>query len=134
MKIDGSCHCGAIRYEAEIDPARVRICHCTDCQIFSGSAFRIAAPADEKDFRLIAGSPKIYVKVGEGGARRAQAFCADCGTAIYATSVDDGPKTIGIRAATARQRAELVPRRQFWHRSALSWLGRMECLETHDTQ
>ena len=31
MKIDGSCHCGAIVYEADIDPAQVRICHCTDC-------------------------------------------------------------------------------------------------------
>jgi hypothetical protein len=134
MNIDGSCHCGAVRYEADIDPARVRICHCTDCQVLSGSAFRIAVPTDEKDFRLTAGKPKIYLKTSESGARRAQAFCAECGTAIYATSVGDGPKTIGIRASTARQRAELIPRRQFWHRSALPWLGTMECLETYETQ
>jgi hypothetical protein len=134
MKIDGSCHCGAIRYEAEIDPERVRICHCTDCQVLSGAAFRITAPTPEGDFRLLAGTPKIHVKTGESGAKRVQAFCAACGTPIYATSDGAGPKTIGIRAATARQRTELNPRRQFWHRSALPWLADIACLETFDTQ
>jgi len=28
----------------------------------------------------------------------------------------------GIRVGTARQRDELVPRTQYWHRSALRWL------------
>jgi len=39
MNIDGSCHCGQITFEAEIDPDRVRICNCTDCQVMPGSAF-----------------------------------------------------------------------------------------------
>ena len=43
MKIEGGCHCGGIRFEAEVDPAAVVICHCTDCQTFSGSAFRTVA-------------------------------------------------------------------------------------------
>jgi hypothetical protein len=29
MKIDGCCHCGYITYEAEIDPEKILICHCT---------------------------------------------------------------------------------------------------------
>ena len=37
MKIEGGCHCGYIAYEAEVDPERVLICHCTDCQTLSGS-------------------------------------------------------------------------------------------------
>lgn len=122
MHIDGSCHCGAIRYEADIDPAAVGICHCTDCQIFSGSAFRITVMAGKDRFRLIAGTPKIYVKTAESGNQRAQAFCADCGTALYATSATD-PQVYGLRAGTARQRLQLVPQRQIWCRSALPWLG-----------
>ena len=122
MRIDGGCHCGAIAYEAEIDPAKVEICHCTDCQMLSGSAFRTVVPAPEGRFRLLRGQPKIYVKVAESGARRAQAFCAECGTQIYATSVGAGPKTYNLRLGTARQRAALKPQMQYWSRSALPWI------------
>lgn len=45
MKVTGQCHCGAIGYEAEIDPARVSACHCTDCQRLSGSAYRVLRPS-----------------------------------------------------------------------------------------
>lgn len=83
MKIDGACHCGYITYTAEIDPEQVGICHCTDCQTFSGSAFRTSVSAARDAFELLGGKPKIYVKTAESGARRAQAFCPECGTAIY---------------------------------------------------
>ena len=73
MKIDGSCHCGSITYTAEIDPENVGICHCTDCQTLSGSAFRISVRANKEAFNL-QGQPKIYVKAAESGARRSQAF------------------------------------------------------------
>lgn len=134
MKIDGGCHCGAIAYEAEIDPDRVRLCHCTDCQALSGSAFRITAPAREADFRLLRGEPSIYVKTAESGAARIQAFCRDCGSPLYATSVGGGDRTFGIRAGTIRQRRELTPRRQFWRRSALAWVPPIECAATFDTE
>jgi hypothetical protein len=39
MKIDGHCHCGQITFEAEVDPTALTICHCTDCQTLTGSAF-----------------------------------------------------------------------------------------------
>ena len=45
MHIDGGCHCGFIKYEAEIDPNAVRICHCTDCQTLTGSAYRVTVAA-----------------------------------------------------------------------------------------
>jgi hypothetical protein len=133
MKIDGGCHCGAIAYEAEIDPEMVSICHCTDCQTLSGTAFRVVVFASDEKFRLIRGTPKAYVKTAESGNKRAQAFCADCGSPLYATSADESaPKAYIIRAGTARQRAELKPRRQIWHRSVVPWLPEMEGLATKE--
>lgn len=122
MKIDGACHCGRIRYEAEIDPAEVEICHCTDCQALSASAFRTVVPVPEKNFHL-RGQPKNYVKTGDSGAKRVQAFCDNCGSQIYSTSVGSGPKTYNLRVGTCRQRAELKPRMQYWWRSAMPWVG-----------
>jgi hypothetical protein len=125
MRVDGSCHCGQITFEAEIDPDRVRVCHCTDCQSLSGSAFRIAAPTSEANFRLLTGAPKLYTKTAESGAPRMQAFCGECGSPIYATSVIGDDRTFGIRVGTLRQRDQLVPRRQFWCRSKLPWLPKL---------
>src|ERR671910_3192360 len=109
MKIDGSCHCGYITYEAEIDPEKVGVCHCTDCQSLTGSAFTTAVQAAKEAFRLLSGQPKIYVKTAESGAKRAQAFCPECGSSIYSAAVSD-PQVFNIRVGTARQRGELRPR------------------------
>lgn len=127
MKIDGACHCGAIAYEAEVDPEKTGICHCSDCQVLTGTAYRVTVPATEENYRITRGTPKIYIKTtADSGAHRAQAFCADCGSPLYATSVGDGPKVYGIRVGTARQRASLVPKREIWHRSALPWLPEID--------
>ncbi|HEV7278351.1 MAG TPA: GFA family protein [Devosiaceae bacterium] len=122
MRVSGSCHCGAIAFAAEIDPERVRICHCTDCQKLSGTAFRVVAPCPEDQFQLLRGAPKSYIKTAESGERRMQTFCGDCGSPVYATSVGSGGRTFGIRVGTLDQRDQLAPKRQFWQRSALSWL------------
>jgi hypothetical protein len=134
MKIDGGCHCGDITYEAEIDPEMVAICHCTDCQALSASAFRTVVRVPEDDFRILSGEPKIYVKTGDSGAKRAQGFCPECGSAIYATSVGAGPKFYGLRLGTARQRAELTPKKQYWSRSALPWLPGLDSIPKVETQ
>ncbi|MGE0873127.1 MAG: GFA family protein [Burkholderiales bacterium] len=120
MKIDGACHCGQISYTAEIDLETVAICHCTDCQTLSGSAFRTVVPVKREGFH-VSGEPKVYVKTAESGRQRAQAFCPECGTPIYATSVAD-PQLYSLRLGTARQRAELAPRMQQWTRSACGWV------------
>jgi hypothetical protein len=62
MKIDGHCHCGQITFEAEVDPTALTICHCTDCQTLTGSAFRINIPAPAEHFVLLSGTPKSYVR------------------------------------------------------------------------
>ncbi|TIO39203.1 MAG: GFA family protein, partial [Mesorhizobium sp.] len=50
MRIDGACHCGAITYEAEVDPEKTSICHCADCQQLTGTAFRVTVGAPEEDY------------------------------------------------------------------------------------
>jgi hypothetical protein len=121
MKIDGGCHCGFITYEAEVDPNEVYLCHCTDCQAISGSAFRWAVSVPAGDFKLLTGKPKIYVKVTASGATNHQVFCPECASPIYATTVGVEPKVFYVRVGTARQRAELQPKAQYWSRSAQEW-------------
>ena len=127
MKIEGGCHCGLITYVAEIDPEKVGICHCTDCQTLSGTAFRTSVYAPKEDFRILTGTPKIYIKRAESGNKRAQAFCPECGTPIYAAAPTD-PQVFNIRLGTVRQRRELKPKSQGWYRSAVDWLLDLESI------
>jgi hypothetical protein len=135
MKIvDGRCHCGNIRFEAEADPAQVVICHCTDCQTLSGSAFRTVMPAKEGSFRLLSGTPKVYVKTGESGNKREQTFCPTCGTPIYSAPIGDVAKVVSLRVGTIRQRDQMVPTDQYWFRSAQAWLSALSTIHRRETQ
>ncbi len=129
MKIDGKCHCGNITYEAEIDPGKVLICHCTDCQTLSGSAFRTVAFTKSGSFKLLTGELKIYLKTAESGAERPQASCPDCGTPIYATSSGDGPKVHGLRTGAIRQRGSLAPQSRVWCQSEQPWTDTLASIQ-----
>jgi hypothetical protein len=128
MKVEGQCHCGQLRFEAEIDPDTVRICHCTDCQTMSGSAYRVNVAAPAAGFVLRSGQPKIYIRTADSGNQRAHAFCANCGAQIYSSAPKD-PPTYALRVGTLKQRAELRPRTQIWSRSALTWV-----MDLHDVR
>lgn len=120
MKVDGRCHCGAITYEATVDPESVAVCHCTDCQMLTGSVYRAAVRAPRDRFRLLSGEPRTYVKTADSGARRVHAFCPTCGTPVYSTALVE-PTAYSLRLGCLRQRLELAPRRQQWCGSALPW-------------
>ncbi len=134
MKIDGSCLCGHITYEAEVDPSNVGVCHCTDCQVLSGSAFRVGVPLPEENFTLLSGEPKTYVKTAESGNKRAQVFCPECGSALYSTSVDEGPKIIRLRVTGSNQRHEFTPTSQGWFRSAHKWVTDLASIPSNEKQ
>lgn len=71
MHIDGECQCGQVTYEADIEPGEVSICHCTDCQRLTGTAYRVTVSAPRKRFHITSGEPKLYVKTADNGRRRA---------------------------------------------------------------
>jgi hypothetical protein len=133
MKVTGQCHCGAIRYEAEVDPARVQVCHCTDCQRLAGSAYRVSVGAPAETFRMLRGTPKIYIKTAESGNKRAHGFCADCGSPVYSAKLTD-PPMYSLRVGCLDQRAQLAPAKQIWCRSSLGWAANLEHVPKVDKQ
>lgn len=120
MHVSGRCHCGAISFTAQIDPTRIVVCHCADCQQFSGAPFRAVVPTPVSQV-TVTGTPKRYIKTAASGNRRAQAFCSECGTHVFATEADE-PKVINLRVGCIQERAQLVPTVQIWGQSAMPWL------------
>ena len=134
MNIDGTCLCGQIKFEAIIDPETATICHCTDCQINSGTAFGYVVGAINDSFNLLKGELSFYIKLADSGAKRELAFCGKCGTRIYAKPENGKSGFFGLRVGTIRQRKSLHPTRQVWKKSCLDWVQCIETDQTFETQ
>jgi hypothetical protein len=135
MRIDGGCSCGAIKIEGEADPEKTQICHCTDCQTSTGTAFRISIPVPGSTFKMT-GQPNIYVKTtADSGKPRVQAFCGTCASPIYSTTLGEGVQpSYTVRVGILRQRDQLTPRRQQWWRSARPWVTTLDALPKAERQ
>jgi hypothetical protein len=135
MHIDGACACGGIRIEGEADPATVSVCHCTDCQTATGTAFRVSIPVAGAHLK-VTGKPAIYIKTtADSGNPRAQAFCPTCGSPIYSTTPGEGQQaSYMVRVGILRQRDQLVPKRQIWWRSARNWVTGLDMIAKIEKQ
>jgi hypothetical protein len=77
----GSCHCGAVAYEADIDlAAGTTRCNCTYCRKTRNWGVR-AAPAT---FRVTKGVPMAYGTDGTAEYEAANLFCPACGVRLFA--------------------------------------------------
>jgi hypothetical protein len=135
MKIDGGCSCGAIKIEGEADPEQTQVCHCTDCQTSTGTAFRVSIPVPGTTFKMT-GQPNIYVKTtADSGKPRVQAFCGTCASPIYSTTLGEGVQpSYTVRVGILRQRDQLAPRRQQWWRSARPWVTGLDAVPKSEKQ
>ena len=133
MNVEGNCHCGHITFRSEIISEDVEICHCTDCQSLSGSAFHTIVPVKGDSFEITSGELKQYVKTADDGAKRVQSFCPECGSPICSSPPNGVSGVTRVRVGSIKQRELLIPRKQYWARSAQPWtqvISKMEKIET----
>ncbi|CAM1510962.1 Fc.00g084750.m01.CDS01 [Cosmosporella sp. VM-42] len=97
MGLSGGCMCGAIGYESTSDPQVTALCHCLDCQKWTGGAFTSNAIVPEDSFKLVKGNTKFYDVTGASGKNNRHFFCADCGSSLY-TKLDVIPEKVIIKA------------------------------------
>lgn len=134
MKVDGACLCGAVTYTAEVDPARAAICHCTDCQINSGTAYGMVVGVIDNRFTLLTGTLQGFDKIAESGRVRTLSFCPICATRIHARTPGDDAAFFGLRLGTVSQRREIIPTVQVWCQSALPWVDDLANIPRRKTQ
>ena len=133
MEVTGSCHCGQITYEAEVDPETVRVCHCTDCQRLTGSAFSIAIAVSDRAFHLMGVEPRLLHATADSGRVKTRWVCPECGCWICgASSSDEGLRR--VRSGTLDDTSWLRPTVHFWTRSKQPWIALPEGDQIFETQ
>ena len=82
-RYEGGCQCGALRYEITAAPLVLYLCHCSECQTQSGSAFGMSLAVPSEAFSMRSGTPKTWARSSASGYGVDCAFCADCGVRIF---------------------------------------------------
>ena len=115
--LDGHCLCGSVTYHCEGEPMATLLCHCTDCQRQTGTAFSIVVGV-ERDTLHIDGPIGSYTTIGEDTQEAVhRQFCSACGSPIVSLP-DATPDLAFIKAGTLDDRSWLEPEMEIWARSA----------------
>ena len=80
MAINGSCLCGAVRYQVSGSLFGASNCHCSMCRKQHGAAFATYAQVNPDEFQWVSGEDVVstYASSGEGS----RCFCAKCGSTL----------------------------------------------------
>ena len=119
-KITGGCLCGKVRYSGEAEPVFVGVCHCSDCQKFTGSAFAVVVGVPESAIST-QGRVASYRKTGESGKTIERRFCPECGSSI-ADVAEALPGVMMIGGGTLDDASWVKPMAQIYCDSAQPWV------------
>lgn len=122
--LTGGCHCGAIRYEVEGEPAHAALCHCTDCRRQAGAPMVSWTLFGNDRFRVMQGEAAIYAS-SEHGRRH---FCAACGTGLFYTNDQIFPNQTDVQSATLDTPEALPPTAQIQVAERIGWMEDLDRL------
>lgn len=127
----GGCLCEAVRYSVSGDPVAQAVCHCTNCQKQSGSAFSIIIGFPDAAVNL-EGELTTYADHGESGNVVGRKFCGKCGSPIL-SEVAVTPGITWIKAGTLDDPKHLAPSMHVWGKSKQDWVetGDVPCFATN---
>jgi hypothetical protein len=120
-EIKGGCLCGAVRYTAEADPSAATICHCHDCQQFTGAVFAtlVAVP---KTALTIEGTLKTFTSTGGSGKPILRHFCPECGSSL-AEEPGTRPGMVILNVGTFDNPRAAAPGREIFRDDGVPWVG-----------
>jgi len=129
----GHCLCGGVSYRLESEPFAQAVCHCSDCQRQTGTAFSVVVGVQRDAFMVEGDTLASFETTGDvhqGTTRRH--FCSGCGSPIF-SAVDAQPDVVWVKAGTLDDASWLEPNAEVFTRSALPWTPRLENAASFET-
>jgi hypothetical protein len=124
--ISGHCLCGSVTYSAEAEPVVQAVCHCTDCQHQTGTAFSVVVGVPRAALKIEGPTLASFTTVGEDhGTATERQFCSACGSPIVSL-VEAVPDIAFLKAGTLDDGSWLEPAFEVWTRSAQPWSPHFE--------
>jgi hypothetical protein len=115
--LEGGCHCGSVRYRLEGEPARVGLCHCTDCRRHSGAPL-VAWAIYPKEQLEVTGELATYGSSADGRRQ----FCPRCGTGLFYLNDVIFAGLVDVQVATLDAPDALHPIEQIQTAERIGWM------------
>lgn len=114
----GGCLCGALRYRLLDDPLIAYVCHCTDCQTATGSAFALCLTTPLAAIEFSKGEPARRTIPFPDGRTWNFAACPECETRLWSERKGT-PEILSLKAGTLDDVQWVRPVAHIWTSSAL---------------
>jgi hypothetical protein len=118
---EGGCGCGAVRYRLLEDPLELHVCHCTNCQTVTGSAFLMCMPVQSRSLERLKGQPKAFSFESPEGFAKCNFRCPDCGCMVW-SEIGGLPEILALQPGTLDETSWLEPIAHIWTSSAQPWV------------
>lgn len=118
MTINGSCHCGTVKFQVTGPVHRFTNCHCPDCRKINGSAYGASMVVASEGFTITAGGDNLTAY--ESSPRKFRCFCRTCGAHVYAR-MDYKPEVVIVRAGLLEGDPGLRPQNHIWVSQKAPW-------------
>lgn len=111
----GSCLCGAVAYEVDMDPQPMGHCHCETCRKAHSAAFSTVMTVPREAFRWTKGEEQLSGYESSPG--KVRKFCKICGSQLVAERAD----RMILRAGCIDTKIESRPAAHIWRSDGANW-------------
>ena len=116
--LEGSCLCGAVRFEVTEPFERTNMCHCTSCKKISGSGGTVSGRVSTDGISILAGKEALTTYQPEEGT--AKTFCSVCGSNLFGAGWPKSAKT-SVRLSALDSPFDRKPEAHTYVRSVAPW-------------
>src|SRR5215468_10936234 len=120
-KYTAQCACGAVKFEFNVDPTFIAVCHCLDCKKASGGEAATFFGVPEEAFTLISGKPKSFHYVADSGKGLDRNFCPDCGARVFSSNLEGFPGMLFVTVGSLDERDRIAPKLEMFTKRRLAW-------------
>lgn len=130
--LTGSCLCGAVAYEVNIEARPFVHCHCRTCRKTHGSAFSSVMRIPREEFRWVRGEELLSAFESSPGKLRR--FCSRCGSHIVAEKIAEPALLLRMGCLDTPISPQAIA--HIWRSEGATWFdpkdATVECAQQYD--
>lgn len=122
--LEGGCQCGSVRYRYEGEVLNIFVCHCTECQKQTGSAFGMGLWVRASGLERLSGTLLKWTRRLPTGEDMICEFCDQCGTRVFHVSESyRASDIVSIKPGTLDDTSWIQPHAHIWLTRAQPWMA-----------